>query len=282
MKVFISWSKPTSRKVAEALHGWLPLLVNALDPWMSAIDIDAGRKWGPEIEAQLEASKLGVLCVSPQNLTQPWLMFEAGAISKQVSQSRVIPYLFGITNADLQGPLSQFQAVSADEEGSLSLIKSINKALATPIKDAQLEKAFAAFWPELEKALATIRDEAKNEITSKAPPQRPDRELLEEMLAVVRRLDRSSRSQMPTGPQMPTGTAQSWQPSTTSMAIAGIVQELLTHMPPARQLDTLRSMAAQMGISAESLLSILAAQVRNSTDSMIVNQLVSQLRKIEE
>lgn len=42
MKVFISWSGETSKKVALALKAWLPNVIQALDPWMSDKDIEKG------------------------------------------------------------------------------------------------------------------------------------------------------------------------------------------------------------------------------------------------
>ena len=188
MRVFVSWSKPTSRKVAKALHEWLPQLINAVHPWMSAADLDAGKKWANEIERELATASVGILCVTPQNLTQPWLLFEAGAIAKQVSTTtRVIPYMFGVTDSDLVGPLTQFQGVAADKAGTFSLLESVNKALDPPEARTakQLEKAFKVWWPSLKSALDEIAKEAKKDPEA-AAPKRTDRELLEEILTLVR------------------------------------------------------------------------------------------------
>jgi len=40
MKVFISWSGQRSAAVADALRYWLPKVIQALEPWMSADDIE--------------------------------------------------------------------------------------------------------------------------------------------------------------------------------------------------------------------------------------------------
>ena len=78
-------------------------------------DIDAGKKWSREIDQQLDATKIGVLGLTRQNLAQPWILFEAGALAKQVESdtSRVTPYLFDVSPTELVVPLSSFQAATA-------------------------------------------------------------------------------------------------------------------------------------------------------------------------
>jgi hypothetical protein len=48
MKVFISWSGAQSKAAAHALKEWLPDVIQNLSPWMSDLDIAAGRRWSPE------------------------------------------------------------------------------------------------------------------------------------------------------------------------------------------------------------------------------------------
>ena len=47
MDVFLSWSGTRSKAVAQALESWLPLVINATSPWISA-EIDKGRRWGDD------------------------------------------------------------------------------------------------------------------------------------------------------------------------------------------------------------------------------------------
>jgi hypothetical protein len=57
-KVFISWSGAVSQQVAEALDEWLPNVVQAIEPWVSTNDIQAGSRWRADIARQLEESSL--------------------------------------------------------------------------------------------------------------------------------------------------------------------------------------------------------------------------------
>jgi hypothetical protein len=57
--IFITYSGPTSLKVAEALHKWLPKIVNAFQPWLSSADIDSGARWNAEVAKKLESASAG-------------------------------------------------------------------------------------------------------------------------------------------------------------------------------------------------------------------------------
>ena len=92
--VFISWSNERSRLVAEALRGWLPFVLQTVNPWMSVTDEEKGSQWESEISARLDES--------------PWLLFEAGALSKKLSESRVCTYLLDLTPAAVRPPMGMF------------------------------------------------------------------------------------------------------------------------------------------------------------------------------
>jgi hypothetical protein len=82
MKVFISWAGTKSRVVAEALHGWLPNVVNAVEPFMSEMDIGKGALGVKVIADQLQSSRFGIICLTADNLSRPWINYEAGALAK--------------------------------------------------------------------------------------------------------------------------------------------------------------------------------------------------------
>lgn len=63
------------------------------------------------------------------------------------------------------GILSQFQGVDANKEGTFKLVLSINDALGNPLLDEErTRRAFAVWWPHLEKTLSEIPRTVTQEI----------------------------------------------------------------------------------------------------------------------
>jgi hypothetical protein len=184
MKVFISWSGERSRLLAQALHGWLPLVLHYVKPWMSDADVSAGDRWSTVIAKELETSNFGIICITPENLQSPWVMFEAGALAKAMQGSKVIPLLFSLEFSDISGPLAQFQAKKFDEEGLSEVVTSINKSTDATVPDDRKTQLFGALWPKFEKEVEGIAHEAPT-----LKHMRPHHEILEELVSGVRGLD---------------------------------------------------------------------------------------------
>ncbi|MFZ5820281.1 MAG: TIR domain-containing protein [Chloroflexota bacterium] len=158
MKVLLSWSGMRSKKVAEALHYWLKAVIQSVEPWMSEEDIEKGQRWNSKLSYELEKTRVGILCVTPENLNAPWLLFEAGALSKTIENTYVCPYLFGMEKNNLVGPLAQFQATNADEEDTKKMLQTINKATEIPLSEKHFDDTFKRWWPELESKLKLIQE----------------------------------------------------------------------------------------------------------------------------
>lgn len=185
MKVFISWSGSNSRDLAEFLKKWLRMVIQSLDPWVSSQDIRKGKRWIHDVSHQLEESKVGIICLTQDNIASPWLLFEAGALAKSMNESYVIPYLFGIDPIDIGGPLSQFQLAIATKEDTYKTIKTINSLLEeNSLDETLLNTTFEKFWPELDRFL---NDLGKRQ---DLPPKkiRADREILNEIYDMVKGL----------------------------------------------------------------------------------------------
>jgi hypothetical protein len=154
MKVFISWSGATSGQVAKLLRSFLQDVNQQIEPWLSTTDLAAGTRWGEELAKSLDKTNFGVICLTREALDSPWLLFEAGALSKSVAQGRVCPYLIGIRPAELTGPLRQFQSKLADRDGTFDLLTAINEsAEAGKLPADRLLRYFGRFWGDLEAAL---------------------------------------------------------------------------------------------------------------------------------
>lgn len=195
MNVFISWSGDRSGQVANALATWLPKIIQSVRPWLSSASIDPGTRWNAELTRALEDLQYGVLCLTPENIAAPWVLFEAGALSKAVSVSRVIPYLVGFEPRELQGPLAQFQAVRADMQGTQRLVTAINVVDDRPIlSDEILSEAFKLWWPRLAPTLAQI---ALAPSKQQPPPQRSVESMVGELLELVRGQSLSSNRDVP-------------------------------------------------------------------------------------
>ena len=156
LKVFISWSGERSRTVGEALREWLPNVLSMAEPWMSASDVEKGAKWNQVVSGELETNNFSIICLTPENLGAPWLLFEAGALSKK-AESRALTYLFDLEYSDVKDPLSQFQHTKANESETRRLVETINNHMgeATLPKD-RLHKIFEKWWPDLAAHLAGV------------------------------------------------------------------------------------------------------------------------------
>jgi hypothetical protein len=156
VRIFISWSGPRSRAAALALRDWLPVILHFASPWMSEPDIPAGERWAIEIGQELETARFGIVVLTKDNLTSPWLLFEAGAIAKAFTNSAVVPYLVDVEFQDIVGPLSQFQGKRADRDGTRQLIDAINAKANRLIDSAKLDTLFNALWPLLANKLGAV------------------------------------------------------------------------------------------------------------------------------
>jgi len=121
----------------------------------------AGSRWANELSENLDGIDFGILCLTQDNVNSPWILFEAGALSKSLKKGKVVPYLIGINPKDLnESPLSQFQCVASDKVGTKKLIVSIAESLEKNARTlATLDKVFEKWWPELEEKLKKISTE---------------------------------------------------------------------------------------------------------------------------
>jgi hypothetical protein len=191
MKIFISWSGTRSKYIAANLAEFLTEVIQAVKPFVSAHDIEAGARWPMRLMEELEKTDFGILCLTPENLESRWVHFEAGALSKRVDASNICPYLHEITPTQIAWPLAQFQANSANRDGTLNVLKALNERMKQPLSENVLLRSFDRCWPELEQKLKTVPDARSDEKVSKALNLE---EKIDEALKILRAEDRRTPS----------------------------------------------------------------------------------------
>jgi TIR domain len=196
-KVFISWSGQLSQQLAEALRNWLPSALQFVKPYFSPEDIEKGAKWNSEISKELESSNVGIICLTRDNTEKPWILFEAGALSKTLEKSRVCTLLFDVDPTDVKGPLTSFQGTRFAKDDFKRLIAVINSAAGdSRLESSVLDTVFDMWWPKLEEDISRIL-KSKDKGTKKE--LRTERDILEELLELTRmsstRLNRPRISQ---------------------------------------------------------------------------------------
>ncbi|MGM7316056.1 TIR domain-containing protein [Enterococcus casseliflavus] len=159
MNLFLSWSGDRSKYLAECFKEWLPNVLQYVNPYMSAKDIDLGSRWSNDIDENLRVNDFGLVFVTEENIDAPWINFEAGALSKNL-KSRLVPMIYDTDVTILNtGPLKQFQSAKDFSEASLlDLIQSINVASEDNVKLSQerLQASFDKWWPDLEGKLKKV------------------------------------------------------------------------------------------------------------------------------
>jgi hypothetical protein len=189
MKVFISWSGELSKKIAELLKTWIPNVLQNAEPWISSEDIEKGEVWFGAISEKLADISVGIICLTKINLNAPWILFEAGSLSKGLAKNRICTLLIDLEPSDLKPPLAQFNATKALKADMAKLIKTINavsneKALA----EARVEAAFEMWWPDFEKRF--------NESVKSLPPSLGPRRSVEDMTSEILTTVRAMHNQM--------------------------------------------------------------------------------------
>lgn len=182
--VFLSWSGDRSRQVAAHLRDWLPLVVQSIRPWMSDDDIGKGSRSLEEIADALNSVKAGIICLTPESLSSPWLLFEAGALSRTFrDKANVCTFLIGgLKPTEVKAPLGQFQATIAEKEDMRRLVAKLNDLIQVPpLPEKALDRIFERMWVDLEKDLESLPS-----APAEAPARRLVEDIMEEILGLVR------------------------------------------------------------------------------------------------
>ena len=110
------------------MRHYLDLIFTDAEFFHSKDDIKSGVDWRTKLRAELAESDFGIICMTPENITSPWILFEAGALSKHLEESRVVPVLFEMEHSMVRAPLNLFQAIKFQKDEILKLALDIQHA----------------------------------------------------------------------------------------------------------------------------------------------------------
>lgn|GEM_PF-6555428 len=210
MKIFISWSGPLSQAVATLLKGWLEDMFQGAEAWMSNEDINKGAIWFSGITDTLADTDFGILCLTSENTSAPWILFEAGALSKGLTKNRVCPLLVDLEISQLEPPLSQFNAARPVRDDMWRLVKAINShGKENLLAPDRLQKTFDRWWDDFDaKFIAIIADK---KISTTEPPKRSVDAMVVEILEIARSLQETSQQPLANIPTLPALVNPVWE-----------------------------------------------------------------------
>jgi len=184
MKVFLSWSGNRSKEVANLLSEWLCCVIQAARPWISTRDLDRGSLWFGEINDQLKDTTVGIICLTQENKARPWILFEAGALAKGLSTSRVCTLLIDLDPKDIEDLLAQFNHTFPTSDSIYGLVKTLNSTLGASGLDIRvLDQVFKTYWPQFEEKFKVVLEQTETHAPSKP---RPKEDVLGEILENTR------------------------------------------------------------------------------------------------
>lgn len=158
---------------------------------MSEEDISAGTNWSERIKNELAETKIGIICLTPENQDAKWINFEMGALSKAVNgdDTRVIPLLIGFEGTSQVGqPAASFNMVKMDQDGFRKAAKSINEVIAEEHRreKTSLDMVSDVWWKNIKRDA----EKAQAKTPDALPAPRKQEEIIDEILQTVRSLEK--------------------------------------------------------------------------------------------
>ena len=166
MSVFVCWSGTRSKIIAGAVQ---ELLLSqkefelTKDNVFISGGIEKGATWFQSIVEALRKSRVGIVCLTTENLHNPWLHFEAGALTRALDDKAgddriLIPLLHGVSAAEMTGPLSAYQATYTSRADLASMMSRVAEVLEKPLACALTENQWQQFQSKLGALVVPFRD----------------------------------------------------------------------------------------------------------------------------
>ena len=141
MLVFIAWSG-RGRALAEAVKDWIQDFNEDFQEnirvFVSTQDVKSGDEWEKVVTWNLKRAEYGILCVTGDTMSAPWLNYEAGGlhISGAIHSDQnefsvpVVPILFdSLKRGDLISPLSHFHSRVFEKSDLTAMFDDLNSVL---------------------------------------------------------------------------------------------------------------------------------------------------------
>lgn len=164
--IFISWSGNYSKIIAEELKRVIEQDVFAKENvrcFVSTMDIASGEDWYNKIKNELRKSKLGIICITKENVKAPWLYFEAGALVGH--NMRVVPLLVNCDQRSLEHtPIQSNQSIQFyTTERFLKMLDDIRAMFGFlgELKEEERENRYHRAYDKMKQNLKPILEEMK-------------------------------------------------------------------------------------------------------------------------
>jgi hypothetical protein len=157
-KLFLTWSGSESREIASTLRTFFQDVLHPVEVFFSEEDIEKGSIWIEELNRHIKESQYCIVCLTNENKNNPWIIFEAGALSNGIARQKVIPCLVNMKLTELEPPLSLFQAITLEKDAISKVVFQINGVSESPKSDDQLRRIFDVCYPDLQTKIDQIRE----------------------------------------------------------------------------------------------------------------------------
>lgn len=206
MKVFISWSGEFSHEIAIELNLWIKCVLQLCKPWISSEDIEKGKIWFDEISDALSETNIGILVLTKENKDKPWILFEAGALSKGLNKNKVCPILVDLAPTDITAPLSEFNCTNLENrEDMMKFFGTLNKELKeNKLEEPVFSRVFEKYWEDFLKKIKEIKQKFKKEDSEKTEKKKEDslvtidmmNEFMYEVRSIRRTIEKNEKGMM--------------------------------------------------------------------------------------
>lgn len=189
VSIFISWSGKRSKSYAYIIKELIEHCFTNSNLFISEINIAKGDVGFSRIASTLSDAKVGIICLTNENVDKPWICYEAGALANGTSAERVCPLLIDIDHVNSRNPISQFQHTKAHDRSDVRLLlETINNAYGDVKREAQaLDRSFALAWDNsVEKLLKDAKEQHDHTSSSDDEPVATPDQMIGEILEIVR------------------------------------------------------------------------------------------------